>query len=56
MDLSKDIDDWNKLPPPEKFFLSRVLAFFAASDGIVNENLVEHFAQEVQIPEARLAN
>jgi len=53
VDLSKDIDDWNKLPPPEKFFLSRVLAFFAASDGIVNENLVEHFAQEVQIPEAR---
>jgi ribonucleoside-diphosphate reductase subunit M2 len=50
VDLSKDIDDWNRLPPPEKFFLSRVLAFFAASDGIVNENLVEHFAQEVQIP------
>lgn len=56
VDLGKDIDDWNKLPPPEKFFLSRVLAFFAASDGIVNENLVEHFAQEVQIPEARSSN
>jgi len=37
----------------ERFFVSRVLAFFAASDGIVNENLVERFAQEVQIPEAR---
>ena len=37
----------------ERFFISRVLAFFAASDGIVNENLLERFSQEVQIPEAR---
>ena len=46
--------DWNeKLKDDEKFFISHVLAFFAASDGIVNENLVERFMQEVQIPEAR---
>uniref|UniRef100_A0A915M1K7 Ribonucleoside-diphosphate reductase n=1 Tax=Meloidogyne javanica TaxID=6303 RepID=A0A915M1K7_MELJA len=53
VDLGKDITDWNKLNDQERFFISRVLAFFAASDGIVNENLVERFAQEVQIPEAR---
>ncbi|KAL7073716.1 hypothetical protein ACQ4LE_007619 [Meloidogyne hapla] len=53
VDLGKDIPDWNKLTDQERFFISRVLAFFAASDGIVNENLVERFAQEVQIPEAR---
>ncbi|CAK5023088.1 unnamed protein product [Meloidogyne enterolobii] len=53
VDLGKDITDWNKLNEQERFFISRVLAFFAASDGIVNENLVERFAQEVQIPEAR---
>ncbi|KAH7715053.1 RNR-2 protein [Aphelenchoides avenae] len=53
VDLSKDYADWMKLTDPERFFISRVLAFFAASDGIVNENLVERFAQEVQVPEAR---
>ncbi|CAI2162318.1 12523_t:CDS:2 [Funneliformis geosporum] len=54
VDLSKDISDWeNKLNDDEKYFLSHVLAFFAASDGIVNENLVERFSNEVQIPEAR---
>jgi len=37
----------------ERYFISHVLAFFAASDGIVNENLVERFAQEVQVTEAR---
>ena len=37
----------------ERYFISHVLAFFAASDGIVNENLVECFSQEVQVPEAR---
>ena len=37
----------------ERYFISHVLAFFAASDGIVNENLVERFMQEIQIPEAR---
>jgi len=53
VDLSKDLDDWENLKPDERFFLSHVLAFFAASDGIVNENLVERFMQEVQVPEAR---
>lgn len=40
VDLSKDLSDWEKLKPDEKHFISHVLAFFAASDGIVNENLV----------------
>lgn len=53
MDLSKDMDDWNNLTSSERHFVSHVLAFFAASDGIVNENLVERFSQEVQVTEAR---
>jgi len=53
VDLSKDLKDWDNLQPDERHFISHVLAFFAASDGIVNENLVERFAQEVQVPEAR---
>merc|ERR1712223_496707 len=53
VDLSKDLDHWDKLKPEEKHFISHVLAFFAASDGIVNENLVERFMKEVQVPEAR---
>jgi len=53
VDLSKDLIHWENLKPEEKYFISHVLAFFAASDGIVNENLVERFMQEVQIPEAR---
>lgn len=53
VDLAKDAADWKSMTDNERFFVSRVLAFFAASDGIVNENLVERFAQEVQIPEAR---
>lgn len=54
IDLSKDLHDWNnRLNDDEKYFISHVLAFFAASDGIVNENLVERFSGEVQIPEAR---
>uniref|UniRef100_A0A8C6D317 Ribonucleoside-diphosphate reductase subunit M2 n=1 Tax=Moschus moschiferus TaxID=68415 RepID=A0A8C6D317_MOSMO len=53
VDLSKDIQHWEALKPEERNFISRVLAFFAASDGIVNENLVERFSQEVQITEAR---
>ncbi|XP_058802864.1 ribonucleoside-diphosphate reductase subunit M2 B-like isoform X2 [Phymastichus coffea] len=53
VDLSKDLDHWKKLNDNEKHFISHVLAFFAASDGIVNENLVERFSQEVQITEAR---
>lgn len=54
MDLSKDIHDWNnRLNDNERHFVSHVLAFFAASDGIVNENLVERFSNEVQVAEAR---
>ena len=53
VDLSKDIQHWEALKPEERDFISHVLAFFAASDGIVNENLVERFSQEVQITEAR---
>nr|ACO12330.1 Ribonucleoside-diphosphate reductase small chain [Lepeophtheirus salmonis] len=53
VDLSKDLMDWAKLNKDEKHFISNVLAFFAASDGIVNENLLERFASEVQIAEAR---
>ncbi|KAF8351563.1 ribonucleotide reductase small subunit [Amanita rubescens] len=54
MDLSKDLHDWtNRLNDNERHFISHVLAFFAASDGIVNENLVERFSNEVQVAEAR---
>ncbi|KAJ7283758.1 ribonucleotide reductase small subunit [Mycena rebaudengoi] len=54
MDLSKDLHDWNnKLNNDERHFISHVLAFFAASDGIVNENLLERFSNEVQAAEAR---
>ncbi|KAM9308055.1 ribonucleoside-diphosphate reductase subunit M2 B [Gastrophryne carolinensis] len=53
VDLSKDLTHWEMLKPDEKYFISHILAFFAASDGIVNENLVERFSQEVQVPEAR---
>ncbi|PPQ71480.1 hypothetical protein CVT24_011974 [Panaeolus cyanescens] len=53
IDLSQDVKDWCKLDEEEQRFLLYILAFFAASDGIVNENLVERFAAEVQVPEAR---
>ncbi|KAF9534797.1 beta subunit of ribonucleotide reductase [Crepidotus variabilis] len=54
MDLSKDMHDWdNRLNDDERYFISHVLAFFAASDGIVNENLIERFSNEVQAAEAR---
>merc|ERR1711962_102405 len=53
VDLSKDLADWDRLKDDERFFISHVLAFFAASDGIVNENLVEKFMKDVQVPEAR---
>merc|ERR1712111_130211 len=53
IDLASDMKDWENLKDDEKHFIKHVLAFFAASDGIVNENLVERFMQEVQIPEAR---
>ncbi len=53
IDLSHDMKDWDRLNELERHFIKHVLAFFAASDGIVNENLVERFMQEVQVPEAR---
>ncbi|WFD04096.1 ribonucleoside-diphosphate reductase [Malassezia obtusa] len=54
IDLSKDLHDWDhRLTDNERHFISHVLAFFAASDGIVNENLVERFSAEVQAAEAR---
>ena len=54
IDLSKDLHDWdNRLNDNERHFISHVLAFFAASDGIVNENLLERFSSEVQAAEAR---
>lgn len=54
IDLVQDLQDWeNKLNDNERHFVKHVLAFFAASDGIVNENLVLNFMREIQIPEAR---
>lgn len=53
MDLSKDPADWAKLNEDEKHFISMILAFFAASDGIVLENLALRFFGDVQLPEAR---
>lgn len=53
LDLVHDLTDWGKLTEREKDFVSHVLAFFAASDGIVNENLASNFSTEIQIPEAR---
>jgi ribonucleoside-diphosphate reductase beta chain len=54
IDLSPDLIDWeNKLNDDERHFIKHVLAFFAASDGIVNENLAEHFLSEVQYTEAK---
>jgi ribonucleoside-diphosphate reductase beta chain len=54
IDLAQDLTDWNeKLNDDEKHYIKNVLAFFAASDGIVNENLAENFLKEVQYPEAK---
>ena len=54
MNLSKDIHNWKtRLNDNERYFVSHVLAFFAASDRIVNENLVKQFSNEVQAAEAR---
>lgn len=53
IDLTRDIDDWNKLTHDERNFISMILAFFAASDGIVVENLATRFMGDVQISEAR---
>lgn len=53
IDLASDLNDWERLNKDEKHFITHVLAFFAASDGIVNENLALRFYNDVQIPEAR---
>ncbi|MCK5441205.1 MAG: ribonucleotide-diphosphate reductase subunit beta [Maribacter sp.] len=54
IDLHEDLSDWNnRLNDDEKYFIKHILAFFAASDGIVNENLAENFVNEVQYSEAK---
>jgi len=53
IDLGSDLKDWNTLSKNERHFISHILAFFAASDGIVNENLAQNFMTEIQSPEAR---
>ena len=54
IDLQQDVTDWNnKLSEDERYFIKHILAFFAASDGIVNENLAENFVSEVQYTEAK---
>ena len=53
IDLSQDLKDWVNMQDGERHFITHVLAFFAASDGIVNENLAEHFISEVQYTEAK---
>ncbi|CAM9763582.1 unnamed protein product [Ascophyllum nodosum] len=53
IDLAHDHKDWESLSKDERHFVSHVLAFFAASDGIVNENLASNFSSEIQLPEAR---
>ncbi len=54
IDLHQDLTDWsNKLSHDEQYFIKHILAFFAASDGIVNENLAENFVSEVQYSEAK---
>ena len=55
IDLSKDLVHWKNLKDDEKHFIKMVLAFFAASDGIVLENLGQRFMNEVQLPEAKAA-
>ena len=52
VDLSKDINDWEKLSGDERHFIENVLAFFAGSDGIVLENLAQRFMNDIKIPEA----
>ena len=53
VDLSADLKDWEHLNDGERHFITHVLAFFAASDGIVNENLAVNMMNAVQLPEAR---
>ena len=53
IDLSHDVNDWNTLSKSEQTFIKHILAFFAASDGIVMENLAKRFFDEIQVPEVR---
>ena len=53
IDLSKDINDWDKLNNNEKYFIKNIIGFFAGSDGIIIENLALRFLNEIEIPEAR---
>lgn len=53
LDLLADLKDWQSLGDGERHFIEQTLAFFAASDGIVNENLALNFLSEVTLPEAR---
>ncbi len=53
IDLAKDLKDWAKLSVNEQYFIKNILAFFAGSDGIVQENLAARFMREIQLPEAR---
>ena len=53
IDYTADLNDWENLSDDEKFFIENILAFFAGSDGIVLENLVEDFSSQVKVPEAR---
>ena len=53
VDLSKDLKDWESLNDNERYFISMILAFFAASDGIVLENLGARFMSEIQLSEAK---
>jgi ribonucleotide reductase beta subunit family protein with ferritin-like domain len=53
INLAQDLKDWEKLTDNERYFIKMVLAFFSSSDGIVAENLVARFSDEVQLPEAR---
>ena len=53
IDLSKDLNDWQKLNDQEQYFIENILAFFAGSDGIVLENLGQRFCNDIQVPEAK---
>jgi len=53
IDFTGDDNDWEKLKDSERHFIKMILSFFASSDGVVNENLVNRFSQEVQLAEAR---
>ena len=53
IDLSKDLNDWDKLNDNEKYFIKNIIGFFAGSDGIVMENLALRFLSEIEIPEVR---